>query len=74
MGILDCIFLTLVYCSSLYLHRLIFRTLGIIFGAEMTLAPASVIWLLSALWPLVDIYLAVGVAFGAYRVRKENAD
>ena len=51
-----------IYFSEFYLHRLAYRTIATLVAA----APAGAVWILSALWPLIDIYLAIAIARGAY--------
>ncbi len=60
-------FLALVYLSGSYLHRLVYRALAAIVVA----APTNAIWVLSILWPVVDIYLAIAIAHGAYVAGKK---
>lgn len=74
MAIFLCIFAMLVYLSGLYLHRLVFRTIGVLINIKDGPTPTSVIWFLAAIWPLADIYLAIAIAHGVHAARKENAN
>ena len=71
MAAIFCILGALIYFSEFYLHRFIFLAVGILISTERQPIPTSAIWFLSALWPLVDVYLAIAISYGAYRARKE---
>lgn len=69
MEILLYILAAVVYLSGFYLHRIVYRALAVI-----ACAPTGAIWLLSILWPLLDSYIAIAIACGAYTFREKNAN
>lgn len=67
MEIFLCVLAALIYFAEFYLHWLAYRVIA----ALVVAAPTGAIWILSALWPLLDIYLAVAIARGAYIAGKK---